>query len=200
MPTPFDFLNAVAALEKEDGVIAFPTDTVYGLGCVPEKPNAVERIYQLKGRSEQKPLILMGKSGEALQPYVGTMTLAQAHAFQETLKRHWPGALTVIVPKSDKVPDAITRGFDTVGLRIPDCPVIWQLFDMLPGQVLATTSANLSGESETTLASDVFKAFSQKIDYLLMEDTVGTGQASTVIRVGEDGKLTVLRQGRIVID
>lgn len=200
MTSPFDFLNAVSALEKPDGVIAFPTDTVYGLGCLPSSTPAIEKIYRIKGRSQQKPLILMSHSSQALEPFLGEMTLEQAHRFQDLVKAHWPGALTLVVPKSDKVPPAMTMGFDTVGMRIPQSPFLAELFEMIPGGVLATTSANISNQPECLKAHEVMTQLGSQLDYLLMEDALPQGHPSTVAVIEQDGRVSVLRQGRVVLD
>lgn len=200
MATLFDFLNAVAALEKPDGVIAFPTDTVYGLGCLPWKLQAIEKIYRLKGRSGEKPLILMSHSLEALQPFIGEMTLVQANRFQALANAHWPGPLTLVVPKSDKVPPEVTRNLETVGLRIPDYPFLLEFFKMIPKDVLATTSANLSDQPECRTASDVFEIFGSQIDFLLMDDRQGSGEPSTVAAIDKNGRVDILRPGSIVLD
>lgn len=200
MATPFDYLNALAALEKPAGVIAFPTDTVYGLGCLPQNVQAIEKIYRMKGRASQKPLILMGHSSECFAPFLGEMSLQQANRFHELADRHWPGALTIVVPKSDRVPDAMTQGFDTVGLRVPDCPSLIALLEMVPGGVLATTSANLSNQPESLRAAEVYEAFGNQLDFILMSENAGSGLPSTVAAIEPDGRIIILRPGRIVLD
>lgn len=200
MTTPFDFLNAVAALEKPDGIIAFPTDTVYGLGCFPQNIEAIEKIYRIKNRSTQKPLTLMSNSVESFKPFIGEMTLLQVNRFYELSNKYWPGALTIIVPKNRNIPDIMTKGLNTVGLRVPDCPFLSVLFNMIKGGGLATTSANITKYKECTKASEVFEIFGDKLDFILMNDNFVSGLPSTVVLIKEDGGLTTLREGGIVID
>lgn len=195
MQTSADLLNAVAAVEKKDGVIGFPTDTVYGLGCKVNHPNAIEKIYQLKGRDENKPLILLGVEKEAFIPFVETV-FPKA---DELMDAHWPGALTLVLPKSDKVPGTVTRNLTTVGLRVPDCPVLIELLKLIPEGVLATTSANKSGDDACTKAGEVFTAFGNSLDYLLMDDSqIQQGVASTVAEVKGD-EVIIYRQGSVEI-
>lgn len=193
MQTSSDLLNAVAAVEKADGVIGFPTDTVYGLGAKIDHPEGIEKIYALKGRDENKPLILLGVERQAFGPFVSEMP-DKAIALMDT---YWPGALTLVLPKSDKVPDTVTRNLTTVGLRVPDCPILLELLKLIPEGVLATTSANLSGQDACTRAGEVFAAFGNKLDYLLMDDSqIQEEIASTVAEVKGD-EVIVYRQGSV---
>ncbi len=197
---PFDYLNAIAALEKPDGVIAFPTDTVYGLGCLPGHPAAIEKIYAMKGREAAKPLILMGPSLDAFRPFMGTLSLLQADRLHELVHRHWPGALTLIVPKASRVSPVMTGHLETVGLRVPQCEVLQGFFQLVPGHVLATTSANRSGEAECDNPGMLFKTFGSQLDALLATGVSPSGQASTVASIEPDGRLNILRPGAIMLD
>ena len=127
---------------KQGGVISFVTDTVWGVGCLPESEKGVENIYELKNRDRSKPLILMSDSVEHLLPYVKDIP-PKAHSLME---KHFPGALTLIFEKSDKTPDYVTSFKNTVGIRVPDNPFFKSLCEVIDGHVLATTSANLSGQ------------------------------------------------------
>lgn len=193
----FDLLNALSCLETPEGVIAFPTDTVYGLGCMVTKPQAMERIYRIKGRDENKPLILLGRDEASFQPYIShipdrALALMQAH---------WPGALTVILPKSEALPVEVTRGMGTVGLRIPDCRLLMDMLSLIPQGVMATTSANRSGEPPCLTAKSVLDTFGDDVDFVLADDAaIHDKVASTVVAVEADGSLHVLRTGSIVLD
>ncbi len=193
-------LNAIAALERPDGVIAFPTDTVYGLGCKIDHPEAIEKIYRIKGRSETKPLVLLGAREDVFIPFIQCLP----DSATQLMVNYWPGPLTLVLPKTDDVPDLVTKGFPTVAMRIPDCPILLDLLSLVPGGVLATTSANLSGNPPCLKAEDVIKIFGPSghtIDWLLEEDTaIKDSKASTVVAVETDGTLRVLRTGRIIID
>lgn len=200
MVTPFDCLNAIAALNKPDGVIAFPTDTVYGLGCLPHHPAAIDKIYHLKGRAPQKPLILMSASTDNFQPILGAMSLKQAQQYQTLASTYWPGALTIVVPKSTNLSSGVTRDYGTVGLRVPNNIFLLDFLAMVPEGLLATTSANLSEQAACTRASEVLETFGTQLDALLIEDSLIGGEPSTVVEIDDAGGIHILRQGSLVLD
>lgn len=192
-----DLFNAVAMLEKPDGVIAFPTDTVYGVGCKVAHPEAIEKIFLMKGRSDTKPLVLLGKDRESFEPYIEPPPRSAI----ELMDWYWPGPLTLVLPKTDKVHGAITRGFPTVALRIPKCPRLLDLLALIPEGVLATTSANISGQAPCLTAAEVSEVLGDKLDFILEDDAaVVEKTASTVAAVEPDGTVRVLRTGSIVLD
>ena len=185
-------------LNKSDGIIAFPTDTVWGLGCLVGNNDAVEKIYDIKGRDHNKPLILLGSKIEYLVPYIDNIPLRA----EEIMKKYFPGPVTLVLKKSDKTPSFITSGLDTVGIRIPDCPPFLKLLDdAVCGHVLATTSANLSGKGATALKTHVKKSLGNHVDYIV--DDYGflpKGMESTVVSVDENNNIKILRQGSVIID
>ena len=122
------------------GVIAYVTDTVWGLGCLPNNEKAVKKIYDIKKREAQKPLILMSNETYNLLDYVAPLPEKACRL----IKKYFPGALTLVVKKSKNTPDFITSNMDTVGIRVPDNEVFKRICEIIPGHVLATTSANLS--------------------------------------------------------
>ena len=102
---------------NNDGVIAFVTDTVWGLGCLPTSEKAVQRIYEIKHREAKKPLILMSDDIYPLFDYIKQPVQKEA---QKLIKNYFPGALTLVVEKSENTPDYITSEMNTVGIRVPD--------------------------------------------------------------------------------
>lgn len=189
------FVDELNILLKEGGVIAFVTDTVWGLGCLPDSKKGVDRIYEIKGRDRSKPLILMSNESENLLPYVKTPSLLA----KELMEEYFPGALTIVMEKTDETPDFITSGKNTVGIRVPNNKFFKELCSVIDGHVLATTSANLSNhpssktynmakESIGTLVDIVFEDYGYKC----------AGQESTVIFVS-DSDIKVLRQGSIIL-
>ena len=184
-------------LHKPDGVIAFPTDTVWGIGCLPENNEAVNRIYSLKNRSEIKPLILLGSKIEHLVPY-----LKEIHPIaSKIIKEYFPGAVTLVLTKSEKTPDYITSGYNTVGIRVPDCPLLLEILEKsVEGHVLATTSANISGMKPPVSKQDVIKGLGGKIDYI-MDDYgyISGGIESTVLATDDFGGFKILRAGAVNI-
>lgn len=157
---------------KAGGVIAFPTDTVFGIGACLDKPEAIARIFEIKGRPKDKPLQILVKDLEQAKT-LGTFD----HDAKEFAKKHWPGAFTLIVPKKETVPALVTGGKNTVGLRVPDHPVILELIEQC-GPIVAT-SANEAGKSPALTMSDVEKLV-KGVDYIL-PGKVTTGKASQVI-------------------
>ena len=157
----------------------------------------MERIYSIKGRSRNKPLILLGSKIEYLFPYISTIPEKAV----EIIDKYLPGAVTLILPKSDITPEYITSGFDTVGIRIPDCtPFIELLENCVESHVLATTSANISGEKATASKLEVEESIGQEADYIL--DDYGympAGIESTVVSVDISGNVKILRQGKVFL-
>ncbi len=198
MNIPDKEIQKISGVLKSDGVIAFPTDTVWGIGCIVEKPQAVEKIYLIKSREKHKPLILLGSSMEFLLPYVET----PPPKAEELIKKYFPGPLTVVIKKSAKTPDYITSGFDTVGIRIPEHPVFIELLEKAAeNRVLATTSANISGQGSVSGKDDVIKSLGSSVDYVLNDyGFTSHGKESTVVSVGSDNTIKVLRQGAIDIE
>lgn len=148
---PYACLQDYVAAAQSGSIVALPTDTVWGLAAAPDHS---PKLYELKQRSFDKPLILMGASAADLWPYV-TLDKTQ---WQTVTERYWPGQLTLVVPASQKVPLVMhPKTPDTIGVRVPDHPVAQQLLSMTGP--LATTSANLSGQPTLTNIQQVLTQF-----------------------------------------
>ena len=188
--------NSVNEILQNDGVIAFVTDTVWGLGCLPKSEKAVRRIYNIKHREAKKPLILMSYDIYPLFDYVKQPIEKEA---QKLIKRYFPGALTLVLEKSENTPDYITSGLSTVGIRVPDNETFSNICKNIEGKVLATTSANLSGEPPALSYEEAVNYIGDKVD-LVIEDfgCSAQGRASTVAGF-KDGKTLIYRQGEIEI-
>ena len=176
-----------------DGVIAFVTDTVWGLGCLPNSEIAVKKIYEIKKREAQKPLILMSNKVENLKPYLNDIN---SNA-KTLIEKYFPGALTLVLEKSNITPDFMTSGFNTVGIRVPDNNVFEEICEAATGHVLATTSANLSHEPSAKTYEQAVENMGKKAD-LIIEDfgQVAKGIESTVALLLNES-VKVLRQGAI---
>ena len=181
---------------QNDGVIAFVTDTVWGIGCLPNSEKAVQRIYEIKNREAKKPLILMSDDIYPLFDYVKQPIEKQA---QRLIKDHFPGALTLVVEKSENTPDFITSNMNTVGIRVPNNETFAKICQSIDGRVLATTSANLSGEAPALTYEEAIEYIGDKVD-LVIEDfgCSAKGLASTVAGF-KNGEVVIFRQGEIVI-
>jgi L-threonylcarbamoyladenylate synthase len=165
-------LRQAVKILKQGGVIAFPTETVYGIGALLSQKRAVRKIYQIKNRPRSKPLqILVANLRQAKE--LGRFS-AQALSFAQ---KHWPGPLTLVVPKTNKVPKLVTAGTNKVGLRIPAHSLTLRLLRRCGP--LAATSANLSGEKPFLTPQEVKKNL-PKVDYIL-PGRVKLGKASKVV-------------------
>lgn len=178
------------------GVIAYVTDTVWGLGCLPDNEKAVKKIYEIKKREAQKPLILMSNEVYNLLDYVKPIPKVG----QQLIKKYFPGALTIVTDKSDKTPDYITSNMPTVGIRIPNNKVFKEICEIIPNHVLATTSANLSHQPSAKTYEQALENMTGLAD-LIIEDYGyhAKGLESTVVGV-MNNELRIFRQGAITID
>ena len=188
-----DLRQEIVSVLTNGGVIAYVTDTVWGLGCLPENEKAVNKIYEIKKREAQKPLILMSNDVENLKPYVNGIN----ENAQVLIDKYFPGALTLVLERSDKTQGYITSGFNTVGIRVPANEVFKEICEVVPGHVLATTSANLSHEPSAKSYEQALLNMGEKAD-LVLEDfgVCAKGLESTVALVMQDG-VKILRQGEI---
>jgi len=176
---------------KQGGIVAFPTDTVYGLGACANLQSAVGRVYQVKERPRSMafPLLLahtsqMSEIAEAVPPVARLL----ARSFL-------PGALTIILRRSESAPDIATAGSTTVAIRVPAHPVPVALVEGL-GVPIVGTSANLSGQPSALTADDVYSEFGDKIDLVIDGGRCSGGQESTIVDV--TGEIpVVLREGVI---
>lgn len=181
---------------ENDGVIAFVTDTVWGLGCLPTSKKAVEKIYEIKHRDSKKPLILMSNDIKPLCRFVKPLN----DKAEGLVKKYFAGALTLVVEKSELTPDYITSGLNTVGIRVPDNKVFAEICSCIEGNVLATTSANLSNEPPALTYDEAVKYIGDKVD-LVVEDygEKAQGHASTVAGIFPDS-IKIFRQGDIILE
>ena len=171
-------LREAAALLRSGRLVAFPTETVYGLGAHALDPAAVQRIYDAKGRPSVNPIIVHVASADAARALAAEWTpTADALA-----KRFWPGPLTLVVRKRDIVPDIVTAGTDTVGLRVPAHPVALALLNAAAIPV-AAPSANLSTQLSPTTAQHVARGLGDRVDMIVDGGPTSVGIESTVVDV-----------------
>lgn len=187
--------NLINKTLNNGGVIAFVTDTVWGLGCLPNNKEAVEKIYEIKGRDKSKPLILMSNKEEYLIPYVDRIS----DTAKELMQKYFPGALTLVMKKSEKTPLTITSQKDTVGIRVPNNDFFKELCSIIDGHVLATTSANLSNHPSSKTFEEAKNSIGNVVD-IVFEDYGYScaGKESTVALIIEN-EIKILRQGSISI-
>jgi len=180
--------KAVTAI-RSGGLVVYPTDTVYGLGCDPFDEKAVNRVSTVKGRSRGNFPVLVDTLGKARE-------FGDIGGDVETLAlRYWPGPLTIVVASRAKLPLQVTGLEKMVGLRIPSRQDTLDLISKAGGSLLGT-SANISGKLSLRKAEDAFKVFDGKVDLILNGGITSTGLESTVIKQTESG-IQVLREGAI---
>jgi len=177
---------------KTGGVIAFATDTVYGLGCLVTQPEAIARIYQIKERDQLKAIpVLIGETDQ-----LSSITATIPPSAQKLISQFWPGALTVILKKDAGLPQELTI-YDTVGVRMPDHD--WLRHLIIDCGPMAVTSANISGEASLSTADAVYTSLSGKIDLLVDGGTCDGGVPSTVVDCTSE-PIKILRDGAIPAD
>ncbi|MBI5804515.1 threonylcarbamoyl-AMP synthase [candidate division TA06 bacterium] len=182
--------QAVGALNRGE-VMAFPTDTVYGLGCRADLPQAVKKIYRLKGRNFSKPLILFVKNPRELEQLVLNVPDYTA----KLMKVYWPGQLTMVFPASDQVKKWGLDKNGTIGIRIPRHKALQAILDQINGP-LATTSANVSGAQESCNVEQVMESFKDPVDLILDGGELPRCRPSTVLDLSREHPV-ILRRGDI---
>ncbi|KUP97028.1 L-threonylcarbamoyladenylate synthase [Thermobifida cellulosilytica] len=187
-------LEEAVRVLRGGGLVAFPTETVYGLGADAANPDAVARIFAAKGRPADHPLIVHVASAEAARGWAASFP-EPARALAEAF---WPGPLTLVLPRSDRVPDAVTGGRATVGLRVPDQPVALALLERFGGGV-AAPSANRFGRVSPTTAEHVAADLGERVDLVVDGGPCAVGVESTIVEVDGD-RLTVLRTGAVTAE
>lgn len=183
-------LSEAAQLLRRGGLVAFPTETVYGLGANAYDPDAARRVYAAKGRPSDNPLIVHIAALETAEQIAHTTPL-----FYRLAERYWPGPLTIILPKKDSIPTSVTGGLNSVGIRFPSDPVAAELI-LQSGVPIAAPSANLSGKPSPTTAAHVIRDLYGRADAIVCGRDCDYGVESTVVRAQGD-KLTVLRPGAV---
>ena len=187
-------IEEAARVLKAGGLVAFPTETVYGLGGNGLSRDAARKIYAAKGRPSDNPLILHVSKIEEVNPLVESIP-EKAKLLMESF---WPGPLTVILKKSEIVPRESTGGLDTVALRCPDNALSLALIEKA-GFPIAGPSANLSGSPSPTEASHVYHDLAGRIEGILDDGAVGIGVESTILDMSGDVP-TLLRPGAITLE
>ena len=189
--TDYSNLKVVGKIIKNGGLVLFPTETVYGLGANGLDENAVKKIYKAKGREQDNPLILHVSNFDMVSKIAKNITDIE----YTLMKTFWPGPFTIILDRTEIVPDIVTAGLDTVGVRMPSGKIAKELISYA-GVPIAAPSANISGRPSGTNISDIFEELSDKVDYIVDGGECEVGLESTVVRV-IDGIPNILRPGKI---
>ncbi len=179
---------------RNGGLVVIPTETVYGLGGNGLLSSSAEKIYAAKGRPSDNPLIIHINKPEDAESYAYTNS-----TFYALAKAFMPGPLTVILKKKDIVPLTVTGGLDTVAIRCPAHQVARAIIEEA-GVPVAAPSANISGKPSPTSATHVIDDLSGKVDMIIDGGECDIGLESTIVSIGDDNTLTLLRPGGITVD
>jgi len=186
-----DLIEPAASIIRNGGLVAFPTETVYGLGADAMNEAAVRRIFEAKGRPADNPLIVHVCSTEMLETAAGKLT-GKARLLSE---KFWPGPLTLVLERNPRIAASVSSGLDTVAVRMPNCRVALDLI-RAAGTPVAAPSANASGRPSPTSAAHVLGDLDGRIEMILDGGTTNIGIESTVLDVTTDPPL-ILRPGWI---
>ena len=186
-------IKEAAMCIKEGKIVLFPTETVYGIGANALDANAVNKIFIAKGRASDNPLIVHICSLEMLNNLVEEIGETE----QKLINNFWPGPLTIIFNRKECIPNNVTAGLNTVGIRMPSNKIARELIQLakLP---IAAPSANISGKPSGTNIEDIIDELDGKVDYILDQGKSDIGVESTVVRV-LNRKVHILRPGKITV-
>lgn len=184
-------IQEAAAIVKGGGILVYPTDTVYGLGCDPFNEAAVDRLFRAKGRGSKAVPVLCASAERAME-----VVSLNARAL-ELARAHWPGALTIVAPLKRKVPQQLTQGSRSLGVRVPALDSSIELISACGGW-LTGTSANLSGSPSSRTAHQAHEQLGGSVDLILDGGTLG-GKESTVVQVSGN-TVAILRTGPIGVE
>ncbi len=187
-------LAEAAAIIRNGGIVAFPTETVYGLGANALDPEAVKKVYDAKGRPGDNPMIVhIARASD-----IGQMTPMLSPKIVTLIENFWPGPLTLVLKKKEGIPKRTTGGLDTVAVRMPDDPAALEIISRA-GCPVAAPSANLSGRPSPTRAEHVLADLDGKIDAVVMGSECRVGIESTVLDMTGDVPV-ILRPGIVTAD
>ncbi len=184
-----DELERVIDTLESGGIVIFPTDTVYGIGCNCFNEEAVKKLYEVKQRASYKPINVLTDCYEKIEMVAEEINPVE----RRIIDKYMPGALTIILKKNEKVSDTLTAGLDTIGVRIPNSKIALEILKRVDFP-LATTSANISGNPDGIKIEDFLQDFDGKVDIIIDGGTTELKQSSTIVKV-DDGKIDIIRQG-----
>lgn len=188
-PDPL-LISKAAKVIKNGGIVAFPTDTCYGLAVNPFDPQAVNRLFEIKGRKTCKPIILLVSGIHMLEDLIIRVSPLQKSFMEE----FWPGPLTLILNKNDRIPDRLGGKCQTIGIRYPNAEIPLRLIEKV-GLPITATSANLSGEPTARSAKEIQESLGENIELIL--DAGHHGQAASTILDLTVTPPKILRKGQI---
>jgi len=186
-------IQEAAQILKQGGIVIFPTDTAYGIGCRIDSENAIEKLFTIRRRPLEKAVSLLVESIDMAKRYVENVTLE----VEELMRTHWPGGLTIVLPaKLDKVPERVRGGGTTVGVRMPDHPVTVSLIKNVGVPILGP-SANFAGETTPYKKEEINPELLKLVDGFV-DVEAGGKEVSTVIDCSQK-PWKIIRQGSVYI-
>lgn len=184
-------LKEPAEIIKNGGIVVFPTETVYGIGVNSLDEKAIEKLYKVKKRPLNKPISILVENIEMIRKVTNNITKEE----EALIKEFMPGPLTIILEKNDVIPDILTSGTSTIGVRMPENDIALNLIKYV-GNPIATPSANISGKPSGVDIQDIKKDFKESVDYYIDGGKSKIGIASTIVKI-KDGIPYILREGAI---
>ena len=172
-----DEINVIKVF-NQGGIIAYPTEAVFGLGCDPDNDTALKRLLRIKQRPSSKGLILLASNYSQLIPYIDESKIPQNTLL--TILSRWPNAITQVLPANKNISPLLCGNFDTIAVRITNHKDVVALCQQT-NQAIVSTSANLSGESPATTWQQVNNQLGDKVDYIIQGKTLGLSKPSTII-------------------
>ena len=188
-----DYIKEAGSIIKDGGIVAFPTETVYGLGADALNSEAVKKIFIAKGRPQDNPLIVHVSSKD-----LSNLVKDVPKVAQDLMNKFWPGPLTIILDKKDIIPDETSAGLNTIGIRMPNNEIALKLIE-LSGKPIAAPSANISGRPSPTEVERCVEDLDGKVDYILGGNKSDIGVESTIVDCTVNPPM-VLRPGGITLE
>ncbi len=184
-------LDLAVTLLRQGGIVAFPTETYYGLAVDPDCAAAVNKLYRVKKRQKDKPLLVLIEKMEQLE----TIVQEVPPVYLPLMKKYWPGPLTLVFQARKTMSQLITGNTGTVGVRISPHPIAQELVRLM-GKPVTATSANISGLSPARSSQEVVEMLGDTVDYIVDGGETKAGLCSTILGIRQ-GKLFILRHGQI---
>lgn len=178
---------------KNGNIGIFPTDTVYGIGCDALNITALKKLYKVKKRNFKKPINILISNKNMLNKYVKNINSIE----QKLIDNFWPGDLTIIFNKSNIVPDLLTSGLETIGIRMPDNKICLEIIEKL-GKPIAMSSANISDNAPDSSLEEILEDFNNKVHFIINSGII-YNKPSTIVRI-DNNEIKILRQGVITLD
>ena len=191
----YDKLDKIAEVLKNGGIVAFPTETVYGIGADCLNEEAIKKLYRVKKRPLDNPISLLVSNVDMIENVVEKVNDVE----YKLIKAFFPGPLTLVIKKKKIISNILTANLENVGIRMPNNEIAIRLIEYL-NMPIATTSANISGNPSGTSVEDVIQEFGEKIDYYIDGGKSKIGKGSTVAQVMEDGSINIIREGSITLE